>query len=163
LIQDGLTQRIIALNLFLHDIYHEQRILKDGTVPREIIEMAAHFRPEMLGVNVPRDIYIHICGSDLIRDRDGKYLVLEDNGRRPSGVSDRLENREAMKRAFPRLYSAMNVLPVDAYPELLLEDAPTLVSSPLANSCLRPADSRSLQQRLLRAHLPSPPDGHSNR
>ncbi len=120
-VQDGLTQRIIALNLFLHDIYHEQRILKDGVVPRDIVESAAHYRPEMLGVNVPRDIYIHVCGTDLIRDHDGKYLVLEDNGRCPSGVSYLLENREAMKRAFPRLYSAMNVRPVDAYPELLLK------------------------------------------
>jgi uncharacterized circularly permuted ATP-grasp superfamily protein len=120
-VHDGLTQRIIALNLFLHDIYHEQRILKDGVVPREIVETAAHYRPEMQNVNVPRDIYIHVCGTDLIRDRDGKYLVLEDNGRCPSGVSYLLENREAMKRAFPRLYSGMNVRPVDAYPELLLK------------------------------------------
>ncbi|RFC48384.1 MAG: putative conserved protein, circularly permuted ATPgrasp superfamily [Verrucomicrobia bacterium] len=120
-VQDGLTQRIIALNLFLHDIYHEQRILKDGVVPRDIVETAAHYRPEMQNVNVPRDIYIHVCGTDLIRDRDGNYLVLEDNGRCPSGVSYLLENREAMKRAFPRLYSGMNVRPVDAYPELLLK------------------------------------------
>jgi uncharacterized circularly permuted ATP-grasp superfamily protein len=120
-VHDGLTQRIIALNLFLHDIYHEQRILKDGVVPRDIVETAAHYRPEMQNVNVPRDIYIHVCGTDLIRDRDGNYLVLEDNGRCPSGVSYLLENREAMKRAFPRLYSGMNVRPVDAYPELLLK------------------------------------------
>jgi uncharacterized circularly permuted ATP-grasp superfamily protein len=121
LIHNGLTQRIIALNLFLSDIYHERRILKDGVVPTEIVETAAHYRPEMLGVKVPRDIYMHVCGTDLIRDRDGKYLVLEDNGRCPSGVSYLLENREAMKRAFPRLYSAMNVRPVDAYPEMLLK------------------------------------------
>ena len=121
LIHNGLTQRIIALNLFLSDIYHERRILKDGVVPTEIVETAAHYRPEMLGVKVPRDIYMHVCGTDLIRDRDGKYLVLEDNGRCPSGVSYLLENREAMKRAFPRLYSAMNVRPVDTYPEMLLK------------------------------------------
>ncbi len=121
LVQEGLTQRILALNLFLNDVYHDQRILKDGKIPREVVESAAHYRPEMLGVKVPKDIYVHVCGSDLIRDRDGRYLVLEDNARCPSGVSYLLENREAMKRAFPRLYTSLGVRPVDAYPEQLLK------------------------------------------
>ena len=86
-IEAGLTQRITALNLFLHDVYHDQRILKDGVIPAHHVELAKHYRPEFRGVDVPGDIYMHICGSDLIRDADGKYHVLEDNGRCPSGAS----------------------------------------------------------------------------
>lgn len=118
-IEDGLTQRIIALNLFLHDVYHERKIIKDGIIPDEVVRSAAHYCPHMEGFKVPRDIYIHICGSDLIRDGDGKYLVLEDNGRCPSGASYVLENREAMKRAFPKLYQSLGVRPVGNYPSLL--------------------------------------------
>jgi uncharacterized circularly permuted ATP-grasp superfamily protein len=114
-VERGLSQRITALNLFLHDIYHEQKIVHDGIIPAEIIHSAAHFRPEFMGFNVPKDIYIHICGSDLIRDQDGNYLVLEDNARSPSGVSYLLENRQAMKRVFPNLFSRYLVRPVDTY------------------------------------------------
>ncbi len=114
-VERGLGQRITALNLFLRDIYHEQNIIRDGVVPAEIIHSAAHFRPEFMGFNVPKDIYIHICGSDLIRDHDGNYLVLEDNARSPSGVSYLLENRQAMKRVFPNLFSRYLVRPVDTY------------------------------------------------
>ena len=114
-VERGLGQRITALNLFLHDIYHEQKIVRDGIIPAEIIHSAAHFRPEFMGFNVPKDIYIHICGSDLIRDQDGNYLVLEDNARSPSGVSYLLENRQAMKRVFPNLFSRYLVRPVDTY------------------------------------------------
>ncbi len=114
-VERGLGQRITALNLFLHDIYHEQKIVHDGIIPAEIIHSAAHFRPEFMGFNVPKDIYIHICGSDLIRDQDGNYLVLEDNARSPSGVSYLLENRQAMKRVFPNLFSRYLVRPVDTY------------------------------------------------
>lgn len=119
-IEAGLTQRIQALNLFLHDIYHDQRIVKEGIVPEEVVKSARHFRPELMGFNVPKDIYIHICGSDLIRDRDGEYLVLEDNGRCPSGVSYVLENREVMKRVFPRLFARHKVRPVGHYGQELL-------------------------------------------
>jgi uncharacterized circularly permuted ATP-grasp superfamily protein len=119
-IERGLTQRIIALNLFLNDIYHDQQIIKDGVIPADVVFEAAHYRPEMKGISVSRDIYIHICGTDLIRDGEGRYLVLEDNGRCPSGVSYLLENREAMKRAFPGLYRQYGVSPVDTYPQLLL-------------------------------------------
>ncbi len=120
-IEQGLTQRIIALNLFLNDIYHEAKIIKDKIIPEDVIKEAIHFRPEMQGIHVSKDIYIQICGTDLIRDDQGRYLVLEDNARCPSGVSYLLENREAMKRAFPGLYSRYGVRPVDNYPDLLLK------------------------------------------
>jgi len=119
-IEAGLTQRIVALNMFLHDVYHDQQIIADGVVPRRYIEDAKHYRPEFRGVDVPGDIYIHICGSDLIRDDDGQYRVLEDNGRCPSGASYLLENRNALKRAFPGIFETMEIRPVDSYPRDLL-------------------------------------------
>ena len=119
-VERGLQQRIKALNLFLKDIYHDQRIVKEGLIPEEVIKSAAHFRPEFVGFDVPKDIYIHICGSDLIRDREGKYLVLEDNGRCPSGVSYVLENRQVMKRVFPKLFTRQKIRPVDNYGQDLL-------------------------------------------
>ena len=119
-LEAGLTQRIVALNLFLHDIYHDQQILKDEVIPRFYVEQAKHYRPEFRGVDVPADIYIHICGSDLIRGADGEYYVLEDNGRCPSGASYLLENRNALKRAFPGMFDEMGVRPVDSYPQDLL-------------------------------------------
>jgi uncharacterized circularly permuted ATP-grasp superfamily protein len=120
LIERGLVQRITALNLFLHDIYHEQRIVKDGVIPSFYVLSAKHFRREFVNFAVPRDIYIHICGTDLIRGDDGKYMVLEDNGRTPSGVSYVLENRRAMKRSFPEIFESVGVRPVDTYPAELL-------------------------------------------
>lgn len=119
-LEAGLTQRIVALNLFLNDIYHDQEILKDEVIPRSYIEEARHFRKEFCGVDVPENIYIHICGSDLIRGADGTYYVLEDNGRCPSGASYLLENRNALKRAFPSLFDSLGVRPVDSYPRDLL-------------------------------------------
>ena len=119
-LERGLEQRLRALNLFLHDIYHEQRIIREGIIPLEIIRTAKHYRPELIGVDVPHDIYIHVCGTDLIRGADGGYLVLEDNGRCPSGVSYLLENRQAMKSVFPHLFSRYPVRPVDRYPQELL-------------------------------------------
>ena len=120
LVERGLVQRITALNLFLHDIYHGQTILRDGVIPKQIVWEAAHFRPEFMHFDVPRNIYIHICGTDLIRDREGNYLVLEDNARCPSGVSYVLENRQAMKRVFPLLFTEYNVRPVENYAQELL-------------------------------------------
>lgn len=120
-LERGLKQRITALNLFLKDIYTDQKILADGVIPAEYITSAKHYRPEFRGTKVPRDIYIHICGTDLIRDRDGQYLVLEDNGRCPSGVSYMLENRSAMKRAFPNLFLKAGVRPIDQYADELLK------------------------------------------
>ena len=133
-LERGLTQRITALNLFLHDIYHEQKILKDGVIPEFYILSARHFRREFVNFNVPKDIYIHICGTDLIRDKDGNYLVLEDNGRCPSGVSYVLENRRAMKRAFPGMFEGIGVRPVEHYSQELLKSlkyiAPAGVADP---------------------------------
>src|SRR5687767_15696632 len=120
-IERGLIQRITALNLFCHDIYHEQRILKEGIIPPELIYGAKMFRREMFGVKVPRNTYIHICGTDLIRDKDGKYYVLEDNCRTPSGVSYVLENRAVMKRVFPSLFAAYRVRAIEDYPYNLLQ------------------------------------------
>ncbi len=120
LVERGLIQRITALNLFLHDIYHGQSILRDGIIPKQIVWEAAHFRPEFMHFDVPRNIYVQICGTDLIRDRDGNYLVLEDNARCPSGVSYVLENRQAMKRIFPTLFSEYRVRPVEDYSQELL-------------------------------------------
>jgi uncharacterized circularly permuted ATP-grasp superfamily protein len=133
-IERGLIQRITALNLFLKDIYHEQKIIKDGVIPAHYILSGKHFRREFSGFNVPKDIYIHVCGTDLIRGADGTYMVLEDNGRCPSGVSYVLENRRAMKRTFPQMFESIGVRPVDHYPQELLKSlqwiAPTGVVDP---------------------------------
>jgi uncharacterized circularly permuted ATP-grasp superfamily protein len=120
LVERGLVQRITALNLYLHDIYHGQNILRDGVIPKQIVWEATSFRPEFMNFDVPRSIYIHICGTDLIRDREGNYLVLEDNARCPSGVSYVLENRQAMKRIFPYLFAEYRVRPVEDYAQELL-------------------------------------------
>jgi len=120
-IETGLVQRITALNLFLHDIYHEQRILKENVIPPYYVLSAKHFRREFVHFEVPKDIYIHICGTDLVRGPHGRYLVLEDNARCPSGVSYVLENRRAMKHAFPNMFESVGVRPVDSYPAELLK------------------------------------------
>jgi uncharacterized circularly permuted ATP-grasp superfamily protein len=120
-IERGLRQRVAALNRFLHDIYHEQAILRAGRVPREKIEHHPQFRREMTGIAVPGGIYAHIAGIDLVRHSDGEYYVLEDNLRTPSGVSYMLEDRKAMMRLFPELFARQRVRPVDHYPDALLE------------------------------------------
>lgn len=119
-IENGLKQRITALNLFLRDIYHESKILNDGVVPREIVYTCRHFRREMRGLQVPRNIYIAVTGTDLLRLENGEFVVLEDNLRVPSGVSYMLTNRRAMKRTLPHLFRAYRVRPIDHYAQLLL-------------------------------------------
>ena len=121
LIDSGLRQRVTALNMFLHHVYHDQKILYDGVIPAALVLGSQGFSPLMVGVDPPGGVYIHITGTDLVRDEHGRYLVLEDNGRSPSGVSYVLENRAAMKRAFPRLFERSGVLPVEHYPQALLE------------------------------------------
>jgi uncharacterized circularly permuted ATP-grasp superfamily protein len=119
-IERGLKQRLRALNAFVHDVYHARKILRDRVVPAELVLGASGYRRECLGLRVPRDIYIHVCGTDLIRDETGEYLVLEDNGRTPSGVSYVLKNRQVMKQVFPVLFDTYNIRPVDDYPSDLL-------------------------------------------
>lgn len=119
-IERGLHQRVRALNLFIKDVYHDRHILKDKVVPADLVLGASGFRREFAGLRVPKDIYVHVSGIDLIRDTDGNYLVLEDNCRTPSGVSYVLKNREVMKQVFPSLFSQYNVRPIDDYAENLL-------------------------------------------
>ncbi len=120
-IERGLKQRVQALNLFIDDLYHDQRILKDKVVPRALITESKNFRPQCVGVSPPLGVWAHICGSDLVRDRDGTVYVLEDNLRVPSGVSYMLENRAVMKRVFPELFQSYSILPVDDYPSQLYD------------------------------------------
>src|SRR5689334_20371907 len=119
-IERGLTQRIHALNLFLRDIYTDGRVLKDGVVPRSMIYGSKHYRREMRGMPVPHGAYVNICGSDLIRNERGEFVVLEDNLRVPSGVSYMLANRDVARRAFPAVFRSMNVRPIEHYPLELL-------------------------------------------
>jgi uncharacterized circularly permuted ATP-grasp superfamily protein len=120
-IERGLTQRITALNLFLKDVYHNQLILRDRVIDPRLVFEGAHFRREFVGTKVPRDIYVHICGTDLIRDTRGEYLVLEDNARTPSGVSYMLQNRQVLKRVFPQIFEDYEVRAADDYPAALLD------------------------------------------
>ena len=119
-IERGLEQRIRALNLFLYDVYHGQRILAGGPVPPELILGSEGYRREFLGVDVPRNVYTHIVGSDLVRDGSGRFYVLEDNLRTPSGVSYLVENRRVLKRVWPQIFREYDVRPVEGYPQDLL-------------------------------------------
>jgi uncharacterized circularly permuted ATP-grasp superfamily protein len=120
-IERGLTQRVRALNLFIDDVYHDQRIVKAGVVPQSLIASAKSYLPACAGMKPPKGIYCHVVGTDLVRDRDGQFYVLEDNLRCPSGVSYVLENRQVMKRTFPQVFGELRVRPVDIYPSKLLE------------------------------------------
>ncbi|MBV8581106.1 MAG: circularly permuted type 2 ATP-grasp protein [Candidatus Eremiobacteraeota bacterium] len=130
----GVAQRVRALNAFLLDVYGEGRILRDRVVPRELVFSSPHYEREAIGVRPPRDVYVHVSGIDLIRDADGAFLVLEDNARTPSGISYVLENRDVLKRAFPRLFDGYDPRPVDDYPlrlrDALLAAAPPQVTEP---------------------------------
>jgi uncharacterized circularly permuted ATP-grasp superfamily protein len=120
-LQTGLTQRVQALNMFIHDIYHEQHIVKAGVIPAEQIFRNAQYRPEMQGIEVASDIYAHIAGVDIVRAGAGEFYVLEDNLRVPSGVSYMLEDRKMMMRLFPDLFARHKIAPVAHYPDLLLD------------------------------------------
>jgi uncharacterized circularly permuted ATP-grasp superfamily protein len=120
-IERGLKQRITALNFFIDDIYHDRKILHDRVIPEELIRSARSFRAPCVGLNPPHGIWCHITGTDLVRDRDGQFYVLEDNLRCPSGVSYVLENRRIMKRTFPQVFDRSKVRPVDDYPSRLLD------------------------------------------
>jgi len=120
-IESGLKQRIYALNLFLQDIYNDKKILRDKVVPEDLVLSSKTYRKECEGFTPPRGIWCHVTGTDLIRDRDGCFYVLEDNLRCPSGVSYVLENRQVLKRTFPKVFQASRIRPVDEYPGRLLE------------------------------------------
>jgi uncharacterized circularly permuted ATP-grasp superfamily protein len=120
-VEAGLKQRVKALNLFIDDLYHDQKIIKDGVFPAEVLADSKNFRPQCAGVNPPLGIWAHICGSDLVRDADGTIYVLEDNLRVPSGVSYMLENRQVTKRVFPELFEDYAPMPVDDYPNQLYD------------------------------------------
>ncbi len=119
-LERGLAQRITALNLFLHDIYHDQRIIREKRIPADLVFSSRHFRREMMYLDVPKNIYAHIVGTDIVRNDDGEYYVLEDNLRSPSGVSYMLENRQVMKRTFADLFARCGVRPIEHYPQELL-------------------------------------------
>jgi uncharacterized circularly permuted ATP-grasp superfamily protein len=125
-LEKGLKQRVYALNLFIDDVYHEQKIIKDRVIPEALIQSARSFRRECVGLNPPQKVWCHITGTDLVRDRDGQIYVLEDNLRCPSGVSYVLENRRIMKRTFPQVFEALRVRPVDEYPSRLLSTLQSL-------------------------------------
>ena len=133
-IERGLKQRITALNLFIHDLYHDQKALKDGVVPREIVLSSKAYRKQCIGFNPPRGIWCHVTGTDLVRHRDGQIYVLEDNLRCPSGVSYVLENRAVMKSMFPQVFAVSKIRPVTGYPgrlrDMLEFLAPDYVTSP---------------------------------
>jgi len=133
-IERGLIQRVHALNLFIDDLYHKQKIVKDKAFPGELLKDSVNFRKQCIGVSPPKGIWAHICGSDLVRDKDGTMYVLEDNLRVPSGVSYMLENRMVMKRVFPDLFEDYSILPVDDYPsqlyDMLAELSPRQIEKP---------------------------------
>jgi uncharacterized circularly permuted ATP-grasp superfamily protein len=135
-IERGLRQRVLALNLFIKDVYHDRKILQDRGVPADLVLGASGFRREFAGLRVPKDIYVHVSGIDLIRDVDGSYLVLEDNCRTPSGVSYVLKNREVMKQVFPSLFSQYNVRPIDDYAENLLAVLKHMAPSDVDDPCV---------------------------
>lgn len=134
-LEQGLTQRVQALNAFLHDIYHEQNIIKAGIIPAHQVIDNTLYRPEMRGIDLPNQVYAHIAGIDLVRIAENDFYVLEDNLRTPSGVSYMLENRKTMMRLFPDLFAGYSVAPVEHYPQMLLdslrESAPPYITDPV--------------------------------
>ena len=133
-LEAGVKQRVAALNLFLHDIYHGRKVISDGIIPADLVLGNANYRPEMEGFPIRFGTYVHICGTDIVRDTEGRFLVLEDNARTPSGVSYVVENRHLMARTFPDLMAGMRLRPVDDYGRRLLaamvEIAPDGVDEP---------------------------------
>jgi uncharacterized circularly permuted ATP-grasp superfamily protein len=124
--QAGLTQRLRALNHFIQDVYNQQKIFKDKAVPADLLKDSKNFLPQCVGITPPHQVWAHVCGSDLVRDKDGTLYVLEDNLRVPSGVSYMLENRQVMKRIFPELFDNYTILPVDDYPAQLFNTLASL-------------------------------------
>jgi len=134
-IEKGLKQRIFALNLFINDLYHDQKILKDGIIPEHVITSAKSFRKACIGLNPPKGIWCHVTGTDLVRDKDGKMYVLEDNLRCPSGVSYVLENRQVMKRTFPQVFEKSSIRAIEDYPSRLLDSLHYLTPDSIPQPC----------------------------
>ena len=134
-IESGLVQRLRAINMFIDDVYHEQRVIADGVFPADLLHHSVNFRPECVGANPKFGVWAHISGSDLVRDADGTMYVLEDNLRVPSGVSYVLENRAISKRAFADLFAKQSILPVDAYTDELNRMLTSIAPAPI-NSTL---------------------------
>lgn len=135
-LERGLVQRITALNLFIDDIYNAQKIIRDGIIPRDVIETSKGFLPPCIGLQPPRGIWCHITGTDLIRGDDGQYMVLEDNLRCPSGVSYMLENRELLKRTFPEVFASSGIRSVSNYPSRLLQMLEFIARKPNPTVCV---------------------------
>ncbi|MCW2478409.1 circularly permuted type 2 ATP-grasp protein [Candidatus Symbiopectobacterium sp. NZEC135] len=133
-LDSGIRQRVKALNAFLHDIYHDQHILKAGIIPAEQVLANEQFQPCMQGITLPNQIYAHITGIDMVRNSDGEYYVLEDNLRTPSGVSYMLENRKMMMRLYPDMFAQQHIAPVERYPSYLLQTLRE--SSPVDDPCV---------------------------
>ncbi|MGL6097495.1 MAG: circularly permuted type 2 ATP-grasp protein, partial [Fimbriiglobus sp.] len=155
----GLVQRIKAINHFLDDVYHDQRILKEKVIPADLVLGSAGYRKEMHGFSPPGKQYVHICGTDLIRDTEGTFRVLEDNGRTPSGVSYVLENRAVMKKVFPQIFQDIRVKRVEDYPQrlraALQSVAPTDAASPPCVVLLSPGpyNSAYFEHSFLARHM----------
>ncbi len=132
----GLKQRLKALNLFIDDLYHDQKILKDGIIPKFVLEQSANYRKECEGISPAFGVWAHICGTDLVRDSDGEFYVLEDNLRVPSGVSYMLENRSIMKRVIPEVFEKVDILPVGDYPAQLFETLSSLSPRKVKNPAI---------------------------
>ena len=158
LLEAGLKQRIQALNMFLHDVYSDGRVLKDGLVPRALIYGSKHYRREMRGLPVPHGAYVNVCGTDLVRREDGTFVVLEDNLRVPSGVSYMLANRDVVRRAFPAIFRSAGVQADRALSAGSAGDAEIACAVP-GRGFDRGAVARRLQLGLFRARLPGAPDG----
>ena len=135
-VSDGLRQRSLALNHFIQDIYNQQKILADGVVPADIVLESSNFKPQCMGMSPRFGVWAHICGSDLVRDGDGRFRVLEDNLRVPSGVSYMLENREITKRVLPELFENYSILPVDDYPSQLYQTLASLSPRERRRPCI---------------------------
>ena len=127
----GLTQRLRALNHFIDDVYNEQKIFKDKVIPRELLQKSKNFRRQCVGMKPAYGVWAHICGTDLIKDRDGQFYVLEDNLRVPSGVSYMLENRVVTKRVFPELFEHHDIMPVTEYPTQLFDTLAAISPRPM--------------------------------
>ena len=159
-IDRGLAQRVVALNLFLQDVYGKQRIFADRQIPRSLVYSCKHFLREVIGIEVPRGIHTHICGIDLVRDsKTGEFCVLEDNVRTPSGISYVLENRLVMMRTFPDAFQVMKSARSTISRRAIAHPAQSFPTR-RRRRANRAADAGHLQQRLLRTQLSCPADGY---